>query len=175
MLRCSRSFSPNLLIIAGLLAVVVGCGGQEAADAPSTEESAPQEAQEAPPSTAATSAAPPEPCTLLTAQQIEAATGIAPGAGTPIGDACSWGAADGSNPRLLALTVLHGDVTREQWLTGGGSEADIVEGVGDFAARVGSQLQVYQGGWLVGVMVRGSDRPEAAQDLARVVHAKLAG
>jgi hypothetical protein len=47
--------------------------------------------------------------------------------------------------------------------------------VGEFAARVGSQLQVYQGGWLVGVTVRGSDRPEAAQDLARTVLGKLTG
>jgi tetratricopeptide (TPR) repeat protein len=100
---------------------------------------------------------------------------ISPGAGTPAANACSWVAADGSNPRLLTLTVLHGNVTREDWLTGGGSADDIVEGVGEFAARVGSQLQVYQGGWLVGVTVRGSDRPEAAQDLARTVLGKLTG
>jgi hypothetical protein len=157
-------------LIATLLALSAGCGAQEATEAPSTEASP---AQEAP--APATETATHDPCTLLTAQDIETTTGISPGAGTPAANACSWVAADGSNPRLLTLTVLHGNVTREDWLTGGGSADDIVEGVGEFAARVGSQLQVYQGGWLVGVTVRGSDRPEAAQDLARTVLGKLTG
>lgn len=165
----SRPLSTTL-VVALLLAVLGGCASEEAAE-PAETETPP--AQETPAEAPATPSATPEACTLLTVEEIETATGVAPGAGEPVGGACTWAAADGSNPRLLALTVQHGDVTRERWLGGGGSEEDIVEGVGDFAAMVGSQLQVYQGGWLVGVTVRGSDRAEAARELARAVLARL--
>ncbi|MEZ5331553.1 MAG: hypothetical protein R2991_05775 [Thermoanaerobaculia bacterium] len=164
-----RAHSPALATAAVvLLASFIGCAGEEASSPAASERTR----TETETSEAAASAAP-EPCSLLTADEIEAATGIAPGPGQDVAGACAWSAADGSIGNLVTLTVQHGDVTREQWLTIG-DEEDIIEGVGDFAVQVGSQIQVFQNGWLVGVKVDRTVAPEARTELARSAHAKLA-
>jgi hypothetical protein len=83
--------------VAALLAVVLGaCGG----DTPS-----------APPSTALDEV---DACALLTAEEIEEATGIAPGAPDDSGPAsgppmCNWPAADNSHPFAVSLLVAPSD------------------------------------------------------------------
>ncbi len=158
-----------LLPLTGLAA----CARDDAAPSGSAQPSAAAPADAAPLPAPAAEAS--DPCSLLTAEKIREATGVAPAAGQAGSGVCTWAAADGSNPRLANLVLQHGAVTRRQWLSGGGSERDIVPGVGDVAVRVGSQLQAYRGGWLVGVTVKGVDRRGAAVELARAAPARLGG
>jgi hypothetical protein len=87
-------------LLAILLAVLAACAGEEAPDAAS---------QEAPPATS--SDEPLDACSLLTVDEIRAATGHDVGAGVMTGQGegssmCSWPSADGSNEHAVQVSVV---------------------------------------------------------------------
>ena len=135
-------------------------------------------------------------CALLTATEIEAATGIAPGPPKDVSQAqlpmCNWPTADGSNPAFLTLMIgpSHNytsyDDAMQKWAESAADmgfpfEADDyqeVDGVGDvgaWMAEAGS-LQAHTGTTMIQVMTEaaaGHDRLEAARELVRDVDARL--
>ena len=136
-----------------------------------------------------------EACELLTASEIEAATGIAPGAPQDMTQVqgqlpmCSWSSTDGRN--VASILVTRGglesydqfvEITRSQL----GDEFDEsnwqhVTDVGDFGVwlpeeAAGGMLQVYDDGMMVQVDAeteQGKDELEASKDLAMKVFGRL--
>ena len=147
-------------------------------------------------SAAAASEAVTDACALLTAGEIEAATGIAPGdpkdMSRPRLPMCNWPTADGSNSAFLTLMIgpsdnytSYDDAIRK-WEA---SAADMdfpfdagdyreVDGVGDVGAWMpdAGMLQAHSGSTMIQVMTEvaeGRDRLEAARALVQHVDARL--
>lgn len=142
------------------------------------------------------SAAVTDACALLTAAEIEAATGITAGPAKDVSRSrlamCNWPTADGSNPAFLTLTIgpsqnyASYDDAMRRWSE---SAADMgfpfeagdyqeVDGVGDVGAWMADAgtLQAHTGTRMVQVMLEvaeGRDKLEAASELARQVNARL--
>lgn len=135
-------------------------------------------------------------CALLTASEIEAATGIAPGEPKDVSQPqlpmCNWPTADGSNPAFLTLMIgpSHNytsyDDAMEKWAASAADmgfpfEADSyqeVDGVGDVGAWMADagMLQAHSGRTMIQVMTEvagGHDRLEAARALVQHVDARL--
>lgn len=137
-----------------------------------------------------------EACELLTASEIEAATGIAPGEPQDMSQVqgqlpmCTWPAADGSGGNAASILVTRGgfedyeqfiEVSRSQM----GEDFDEddwrhVPDVGDFGVWIGEgswgMLQVYDGDMMVQVdaeVAQGKDELEASKDLAMNVFGRL--
>jgi hypothetical protein len=157
----------HILWPALLLAGLTSCGGSEAP-------------QSAPPGETASgpeSAASPT-CALLTADDIQAALGKAPGAPqAPAGTQdCLWPAADDPSTNLVRLAYSDsGYSSYEDFVTSyqaefGGEQPPTeyyrpIQGVGDWAMWVSDEnaLQVYQGGRMLQV---GTTPPDEQQALA---------
>jgi len=133
---------------------------------------------------------------MLTATEIEAATGIAPGPPVDVSQAqlpmCNWPTADGSNPAFLTLMIgpsgNYGsyEEAMEKWAA---SAADMdfpfdaddyqeVEGVGDVGAWMPDAgiLQAHTGATMVQIMTdvaEGRDKLESARELANQAGARL--
>lgn len=175
------------------VAAGVGCGGGER-EAPTVEEAmAMSEEEAAEAAREVRDLASVEACGLLTAAEVEAAVGEAPGAPEDVSQVggqlpmCNWPAADGSGRVLVSLLVTRGgqssydefiESSREQ-AGEMGMEFDPadwqhVPGIGDFGVwldeeAAGGMLQVYQGGLMVQVdpePAAGRDELEAAKELA---------
>lgn len=137
-----------------------------------------------------------EACELLTASEIEAATGIAPGEPQDMSQVqgqlpmCTWPAADGSGRNVTSILVTRGGLeSYEQFVEVSRSQmgADFDEGdwqhipdVGDFGVWIGEgswgMLQVYDGDMMVQVdaePAQGKDELEASKDLAMKVFGRL--
>jgi hypothetical protein len=137
-----------------------------------------------------------EACDLLTASEIEAATGIAPGEPQDMSQVqgqlpmCTWPAADGSGRNAGSILVTRGgledydqfiEMTRSQM----GADFDVsglqhIPNVGDFGVWIGEgswgMLQVYDGEMMVQVdaeAAEGKDELEASKDLALKVFNRL--
>ncbi|MGH7564026.1 MAG: hypothetical protein ACREK5_06350 [Gemmatimonadota bacterium] len=134
-------------------------------------------------------------CELLTAAEIETATGLAPGAPEDISQVqgqlpmCNWPSADGSGRVVASILVTRGgfdnyedfaETSREQ-LGADFNEEDWrhVPDVGDFGVWVGGglgMLQVYEGERMVQVDAEttgGKDELEASKELAMKVFERL--
>lgn len=137
-----------------------------------------------------------EACRLLTAAEIEAATGIAPGEPQDMSQVqgqlpmCTWPAADGSGRNVASILVTRGgmkdyDQFLEMTRTGLGADFDEstlqhVPDVGDFGVWMGEgswgMLQVYDADMMVQVdaeVAQGKDELEASKDLAMSVFGRL--
>ena len=139
-------------------------------------------------------------CELLTASEIEAATGIAPGAPQDMTQVqgqlpmCNWPAGDESGRTVVSLLVTRAgqssygefvETSRDQMEDMGMefNEEDWQEvpDVGDFGVWVGEEqlggmLQVYDDGMMVQVDAEtagGKDELEASKELARKVFSRL--
>lgn len=129
-------------------------------------------------------------CTLLTAAEIEAATGIAPGESVDASQGelpmCNWPTADGSNAAFLTVLVAPSgnyksyDEAVEKWAESAASmdfpfdadEYQEVVGAGDVGAWLvdAGMLQAHSGGIMVQIMTGvadGRDKLEASRELAR--------
>ena len=135
-------------------------------------------------------------CALLTAAEIEAATGIAPGSPADMSQArlpmCNWPSADGSNPAFLTLMIgpsqnyTSYDEAMKKWAESAADmgfpfeandyrEVDDVGDVGAWMEEAGT-LQAHTADTMIQVMVEvapGRDRLEAARDLVQAVDARL--
>lgn len=139
-------------------------------------------------------------CELLTAADIEAATGIAPGEPQDMSQVqgqlpvCNWSSADGSGPTVVTLLVTRGGQSSyEEFVeTSRGQMEDMgmefdeddwqhVPDVGDFGIWIGEEqmggmLQVYDDGLMVQVDAEtsgGKDELEASKELARKAFGRL--
>lgn len=139
-------------------------------------------------------------CELLTAADIEAATGIAPGEPQDMTQVqgqlpmCNWTGADGTGPTLVTLLVTRGGQSSyEEFVeTSRGQMEDMgmefneedwqhVPDVGDFGVWIGEEqmggmLQVYDDGLMVQVdaeTAEGKDELEASKELVRKAFERL--
>ena len=167
-----RGLSMKAALLGAVLSLAA-CGGSDAETSPSV---AIQEI---------------DACALLTAAEVEAATGVSPGppeavrisGGPPI---CNWPAADGSNAAFLTVLVAPTrhfesyDAALAMWqesAAGAGMDFDPadyeeVEGVGDVGAwlREAEMLQAHRGDRMVQVATRVApdrDVRQASIELAR--------
>lgn len=138
-----------------------------------------------------------EACALLTAAEIEDATGVRPGEPaaneTPAGaelPTCRWPAADGSEFQIAHLLVTRSayggfdefvEDTRAQMGREYVESLHEIEGIGDFAVWMGEDfaggiLQVYEGDRMVQIAVapaEGRDAVEVSKELARRALSRL--
>jgi hypothetical protein len=137
-----------------LLLLILACGGPD--DAPGNDTPALP--------AAATTGTELDVCALLTAEEIQEATGIAPGQPNPVPPQCTWPTADGRTETFVQLLVTASDIDSFDELMStlrAGMGADFnpasyerVEGVGDFAVIVdGFMMQSYVPGRMVQLTV----------------------
>jgi len=183
-----------LCAVATLLHGAVACGGNEPPDldqiASMSEDEVAEMAREMKDLSAV------EGCDLLTASEIEAATGITPGEPQDMSQVqgqlpmCTWPAADGSGRNVTSILVTRGgmkdyDQYLEMTRTGMGADFDVstlkhIPDVGDFGVWIGEgswgMLQVFDGDLMVQVdaePAEGKDELEASKDLAMKVFGRL--
>jgi hypothetical protein len=129
-------------------------------------------------------------CALLTAAEIEAATGIVPGESVDVSQGqlpmCNWPTADGSNVAFLTVLVAPSgnyksyDEAVEKWAESAAAmdfpfdadEYQEVEGAGDVGAWIANagMLQAHSGDIMVQILTDvadGRDKLEASRELAR--------
>lgn len=195
----STSLTRRAAVLLGALAAVpilFACGGDEPPDLDEIASMSEDEAAERARDMKDLSGV--KACELLTAGEIEAATGIAPGTPEDISQVqgqlpmCNWPSADGSGRVLASILVTRGgysdydefvEATRSQMGDMGVefSEEDWrhVPDVGDFGVWLGEEagmLQVYDEGLMVQVNAEtggGTDKLTAAKELARKAFDRL--
>jgi hypothetical protein len=172
MLRLSNRRAPAFGMALLLCAAMVACGDE-------SRESSRSPAQSVT-----------DACALLTAAEIEAATGIAPGQSVDVSQGelpmCNWPTADGSDVAFLTVLVAPSgnyesyDEAVKKWAASAASmdfpfEADDyqeVDGAGDVGAWLvdAGMLQAHTGDIMVQIMTDvadGRDKLEASRELAR--------
>lgn len=192
----TRSIERSALLTAGFLFAIhlAACGGDEPPDLDEIASMSEDEAAEMARGIEDLSEV--DACGLLTATEIEAATGITPGEPQDMTQIqgqlpmCTWPAADGSGRAAASILVTRGgpiDYDQFVELTRSGMGADFdpedwrhVPDVGDFGVWVGGgdfgMLQVYDRKLMVQVdaeTVEGKDELQASKDLAMKVFGRL--
>lgn len=188
----------NFMLSLAIMPTLFACGGDEPPDLDEIASMSEDEAAEMARDIRDLSGV--KACELLTAADIEAATGIAPGTPEDVSQVqgqlpmCNWSAADGTGPTLVTILVTRGgqssyeqfvDTSRSQMEDMGMefNEEDWqhVPDVGDFGVWVGEEvaggmLQVYDDGLMVQVdadPAEGKDELEASKELALKVFDRL--